>query len=53
VRFGIASLLGLIVPGAGHLFVGRRRDALIFLIPSAAIVGLLVGTFLAAGWTAS
>jgi LCP family protein required for cell wall assembly len=32
------------------LFVGRRRDALVFLIPSAAIVGLLVGTFLAVGW---
>jgi len=50
VRFGIAGLLGLIVPGAGHLFVGRRRDALIFLIPSSALVGILVGTYLAVGW---
>ena len=50
MRFGIAGLLGFIVPGAGHLFVGRRRDALIFLVPTAAIVGVLVGTYLAVGW---
>ncbi|TAK01553.1 MAG: hypothetical protein EPO36_05075 [Chloroflexota bacterium] len=49
MRFGIAGLLGFIVPGAGHLFVGRRRDALLFLIPTAVIVGALVGTYLAVG----
>jgi LCP family protein required for cell wall assembly len=50
VRFGVAGLLGSIVPGAGHLFVGRRRDALVFLLPTAAIVGALVGAVLAVGW---
>jgi LCP family protein required for cell wall assembly len=50
VRFGVAGLLGFIVPGAGHLFVGRRRDALVFLLPTAAIVGALVGAVAAVGW---
>jgi LCP family protein required for cell wall assembly len=50
VRFGVAGLLGFIVPGAGHLFVGRRRDALVFLLPTAAIVGALIGAVLAVGW---
>ena len=38
------------MPGAGHLFVGRRRDALVFLLPTAAIVGALVGAVAAVGW---
>ena len=50
MRFGVAGLLGSIVPGAGHLFVGRRRDALVFLLPTAAIVGALIGAVLAVGW---
>jgi LCP family protein required for cell wall assembly len=51
VRLGIAGLLGLVVPGSGHLFAGRRRDALVFLLPTAAMVGWLVGIALAVGPT--
>ncbi|HEX5591349.1 MAG TPA: LCP family protein, partial [Candidatus Limnocylindrales bacterium] len=49
MRFGVAGVLGLVVPGAGHLFVGRRRAALVFLIPTFAVIGWLVGLLLAVG----
>ncbi len=40
-----AAVLGWIVPGLGHLVLGRRKKALLFFV-------LIVGLFLA-GWLAS
>lgn len=40
MRSFFAGLLGLVVPGVGHAYIGRRRLALLFVLP-------LVATFLA------
>jgi LCP family protein required for cell wall assembly len=51
VRFTIAGLLGLLVPGAGHAYLGRRRAALIFLAPILVILLLLAIVYLLGGFT--
>ena len=40
MRSILAGLLGLIVPGAGHALVGRRRLALLFVVP---VIALALG----------
>ncbi len=40
MRAALAGLLGLIVPGAGHLYLGRRRPAALFVAP---VLLLLLG----------
>jgi len=40
MRFALAGLLGLLVPGAGHMYIGRRRVGAFFLLP---VVVLLLG----------
>jgi len=40
MRAALAGLLGLILPGAGHLYLGRRRVAALFVAP---VVLLVVG----------
>ena len=47
----IAGLLGLIVPGAGHAFVGRRRLALVFALPVIGLVAVWVILYLLSGRT--
>jgi LCP family protein required for cell wall assembly len=45
MRFVAAGLLGLVVPGAGHAFLGRRRAAVFFAVPFLALVGAVVVMF--------
>jgi len=42
MRSALAGLLGLILPGAGHLYLGRRRAALLFVAPIAILVAAVV-----------
>ena len=42
MRAALAGLLGLIVPGAGHLYLGRRRIAALFVAPVLLLVSGLV-----------
>ena len=51
MRSIFAGLLGLIVPGAGHAFVGRRRLALLFAIPVVALAVAWLILFLLSGRT--
>jgi LCP family protein required for cell wall assembly len=49
MRFVAAGLLGLVVPGAGHVLLGRRRAALLFAIPFLALVAAALGLYLSVG----
>jgi LCP family protein required for cell wall assembly len=49
MRFVAAGLLGLVVPGAGHAFLGRRRAAIVFAIPFLALVGAVLALYLSGG----
>jgi LCP family protein required for cell wall assembly len=51
VRFVIAGIAGLLVPGSGHLLAGRRGSALLFLAPLALLAGAVVGVILGGGLT--
>jgi LCP family protein required for cell wall assembly len=51
VRSFLAGLFGLLVPGAGHAYTGRRRAALLFLLPVIALAGAWVILFLLSGRT--
>ena len=51
MRSFVAGLLGLIVPGVGHAYIGRRRLALLFAIPLLAVATLWVILFLLSGRT--
>lgn len=51
-RFAVAGLLGLIVPGAGHVIVGRRYGTLLFLVPVAYLAIALLGLYAGGGLTA-
>ena len=44
----IAALLSFIFPGLGHLYLGRRRQALMFALP-AIVVGIALGLELLSG----
>ncbi len=49
MRFVAAGLLGLVLPGAGHALVGRRRAALLFGIPFLALVGSALAIYATSG----
>jgi LCP family protein required for cell wall assembly len=42
MRSTMAGLLGLILPGAGQAYLGRRRAALLFFVPTAIFIGLVL-----------
>ena len=49
MRFVAAGLLGLVLPGAGHALMGRRRAALLFGIPFLALAGAVLALYLSGG----
>jgi LCP family protein required for cell wall assembly len=49
MRFVAAGLLGLVVPGAGHAFLGRRRAAIVFAVPFLAVVGAVLAMYASGG----
>jgi LCP family protein required for cell wall assembly len=51
-RLAAAGLLELIVPGLGHVLIGRRRAALVFFAPVALLLAGLLGLFASGGITA-
>jgi LCP family protein required for cell wall assembly len=52
VRFVVAGLVGLLLPGAGHLLVARRRLALLFLLPVLALAAGVAVVYAGGGITA-
>jgi len=52
MRSALAGLLGLLVPGAGHALLGRRRAAAIFVAPIVLILAIGLVLFLQGGFTA-
>ncbi|NJD27810.1 MAG: LytR family transcriptional regulator [Chloroflexi bacterium] len=52
MRTALAGLLGLIVPGAGHALLGRRRAAVLFLAPIVLVVGLFASLYVSGGYVA-
>ncbi|HYK94241.1 MAG TPA: LCP family protein [Candidatus Dormibacteraeota bacterium] len=51
-RLTAAAVLDLIVPGAGHLLLGRRRAALLFFTPIALLLAGFLGLYASGGFTA-
>ena len=51
-RLAVAGLLGLVLPGLGHVLIGRRRAALVFLIPIALLLVGVLGLYAGGGFTA-
>jgi len=51
MRSALAGLLGLLVPGAGHALLGRRRAAAIFLAPLVVMLAIGLGLFIQGGPT--
>jgi LCP family protein required for cell wall assembly len=51
-RLTAAAVLDLILPGAGHLLLGRRRAALLFFAPIALLIAALLGLYASGGFTA-
>src|SRR4051794_16221226 len=52
MRFALAGLLGLVVPGAGHAMLGRRRAAALFVAPIAILGAGVLVLFVHGGFTA-
>jgi LCP family protein required for cell wall assembly len=52
MRSALAGLLGLLVPGAGHAFLGRRRAAAIFVAPVLVLLAIGLVLFVQGGLTA-
>jgi LCP family protein required for cell wall assembly len=52
VRTALAGLLDLVVPGAGHALLGRRRAAILFLVPVLLLVGGLLAIYAGGGYVA-
>ena len=50
-RLTAAALIDLIVPGVGHLLLGRRRAAILFLAPVVLLFAALAGMYAAGGFT--
>jgi LCP family protein required for cell wall assembly len=48
-RFAVAGLLELVIPGTGHLLLGRRRAALIFFLPVALLALGLLALYVSGG----
>lgn len=51
-RMAVAGLLELVIPGAGHLLLGRRRAALLFFLPVAVLAVGLAALYVQGGFTA-
>ncbi len=51
-RLAAAGVLDLLLPGAGHALVGRRRAALVFFVPVAVLALGLLAMYLGGGLTA-
>jgi LCP family protein required for cell wall assembly len=51
-RAAVAGFLGLLVPGAGHALVGRRRTMLLFLVPVVLLTSAVLGYYAGGGLTA-
>ncbi|MBI2777961.1 MAG: LCP family protein [Chloroflexi bacterium] len=51
MRSIVAGLLGLVVPGVGHAYIGRRRLALLFAVPVVLLAAAWVLLFLLSGRT--
>jgi LCP family protein required for cell wall assembly len=51
VRSALAGLLGLIVPGAGHALLGRRRAAMLFAAPVVLMVATLLALYAGSGYS--
>ncbi len=51
-RLTAAALLDLLLPGAGHLLLGRRRGALLLFAPIALLIAALLGMYVSGGFTA-
>ncbi len=49
MRSALAGLLGLLVPGAGHALLGRRRAALLFAAPFVVLLGVPAILFVQGG----
>src|SRR5690242_21958946 len=49
MRHAMAGLLGLLIPGAGHALVGRRRAALVFVAPLVVLLGVAGYLYLQGG----
>ncbi|HEY8238161.1 MAG TPA: hypothetical protein VIF63_01890, partial [Candidatus Limnocylindrales bacterium] len=47
-----AAVLDMVLPGLGHLSIGRRRTALLFFIPVAVLAAGLIWLYLTGGFTA-
>ncbi|HXG26638.1 MAG TPA: LCP family protein [Candidatus Binatia bacterium] len=51
-RLAVAGFLGLLLPGLGHLLVGRRRPAVLFLTPTILLIAGILGMYAGGGLTA-
>ncbi|MBI2780531.1 MAG: LCP family protein [Chloroflexi bacterium] len=51
-RVAVAGFLELLIPGAGHLLIGRRRAALVFFVPIAILALGLIALYVQGGLTA-
>jgi LCP family protein required for cell wall assembly len=51
MRSALAGLVGLLIPGAGHAILGRRRAALLFVAPLAVVLGVAAFLYLQGGLT--
>jgi LCP family protein required for cell wall assembly len=51
-RAAVAGFLGLLVPGAGHAVIGRRRTMLLFLVPVVLLTSAVLGYYAGGGLTA-
>ena len=51
-RAALAAFLGILIPGAGHALIGRRRAMLLFLVPVVLLTAAALGYYAGGGWTA-
>ena len=51
-RSAVAGIIGLLLPGLGHAIVGRRRDALLFIVPIVLLGLAILGAYAGGGATA-
>jgi len=51
-RAAAAAFLGVLVPGAGHALIGRRRAMLVFLVPVVLLTAAVLGYYAGGGLTA-
>ena len=51
-RAALAAFLGILIPGAGHALIGRRRAMLLFLVPVVLLTAAVLGYYAGGGLTA-